>query len=582
MASYTIKSGDTLSRIAQQYGTTVSALQASNPTITDPNKIYAGQTLNIGTTTPAVGNVSTVANTMPTTATNTAGNQALLDELKRQLELKQSQLSQAQTLGYTPTQNLNIDPNTSQVLAPTSGTSDTSDYRKVLQDLITQQQTATKSYQDYLVGLPSATEQYETYKTKLGLPAKEQAVTSAQQQLTGIQGQVQDTENLLADLEKNIASRVGTYTSGTGMGLSQAQIARQQATEQKPLMSQLNELLRGQDVAQRGVTSAQTEASSARQQLIDMLNLASQDRTTQMEQAKIPLAQLESLAPLYQSLAEYQSPQEQLAQTIAQEQALKEAGLGSYAGGPDVIGTANTGFYQWNPDTKNYEQIVAPAPASSSGLTPNQQFNAAMDLSKFVATQTKQSQEIIRNANGINALWNDHLAGSEGLQSLNAISQAIITSYGKILDPGSVVRESEYARTPEGLSLVNKTVGWIEKMKRGGAGLTEGDLQEFVNAVNTLTTEAKKQVDAETQRAVEFGQRTGVDTTFIGGGYYSQPSTGGASNVKSVVEVPDNIAQGIQENLDAGNTLEEIRQGLASQFGRELGYGYLDKYMSAQ
>ena len=65
-ASYVIKSGDTLSAIAQRNGTTVSALMQANPNITDANKIYAGQSLNIptsistnaGTGTPVQGSQS--------------------------------------------------------------------------------------------------------------------------------------------------------------------------------------------------------------------------------------------------------------------------------------------------------------------------------------------------------------------------------------------------------------------------------------------------------------------------------------------------------------------------------------------
>jgi LysM repeat protein len=45
--SYQIKSGDTLSRIAQRYNTSVSALMKANTSITDANKIYAGRSLNI-------------------------------------------------------------------------------------------------------------------------------------------------------------------------------------------------------------------------------------------------------------------------------------------------------------------------------------------------------------------------------------------------------------------------------------------------------------------------------------------------------------------------------------------------------
>ena len=45
--TYLIKSGDTLSKIAQRYGTTVEKIMAANPYVTNKNKIYAGKTLQI-------------------------------------------------------------------------------------------------------------------------------------------------------------------------------------------------------------------------------------------------------------------------------------------------------------------------------------------------------------------------------------------------------------------------------------------------------------------------------------------------------------------------------------------------------
>ncbi len=44
---YTIRSGDTLSRIAQLYKTTVNHLIRLNPQINDPNRINTGDVLNI-------------------------------------------------------------------------------------------------------------------------------------------------------------------------------------------------------------------------------------------------------------------------------------------------------------------------------------------------------------------------------------------------------------------------------------------------------------------------------------------------------------------------------------------------------
>lgn len=45
--SYTIQPGDTLSEIAQRAGTSVQSLLAANPRISDPDRIYAGDTINL-------------------------------------------------------------------------------------------------------------------------------------------------------------------------------------------------------------------------------------------------------------------------------------------------------------------------------------------------------------------------------------------------------------------------------------------------------------------------------------------------------------------------------------------------------
>lgn len=67
-ATYTIKYGDTLSSIARNAGVSVQELQALNPTITDPNKIYAGRSITTKSGAPAPAPAPVVAPTVTPTA----------------------------------------------------------------------------------------------------------------------------------------------------------------------------------------------------------------------------------------------------------------------------------------------------------------------------------------------------------------------------------------------------------------------------------------------------------------------------------------------------------------------------------
>ena len=59
---YTVKSGDTLSKIAREYGTTVNNIVSLNPSITNPNLIYPGEqfTISINNNTSSSSLVYTV------------------------------------------------------------------------------------------------------------------------------------------------------------------------------------------------------------------------------------------------------------------------------------------------------------------------------------------------------------------------------------------------------------------------------------------------------------------------------------------------------------------------------------------
>jgi len=61
-----------------------------------------------------------------------------------------------------------------------------------------------------------------------------------------------------------------------------------------------------------------------------------------------------------------------------------------------------------------------------------------------------------------------------------AVDQALITIYNKMMDPTSVVRESEYARTPSDQALLNNLQGRAQKILTGGAGLTNSEREALI------------------------------------------------------------------------------------------------------
>lgn len=70
--------------------------------------------------------------------------------------------------------------------------------------------------------------------------------------------------------------------------------------------------------------------------------------------------------------------------------------------------------------------------------------------------------------------------------STNSSDQVIVTVLNKVLDPGSVVRESEYARTAEGQSVLSRLEGWAQKMKSGGAGISADERKSVMQTIEAL------------------------------------------------------------------------------------------------
>lgn len=72
-------------------------------------------------------------------------------------------------------------------------------------------------------------------------------------------------------------------------------------------------------------------------------------------------------------------------------------------------------------------------------------------------------------------------------KSYNYLDQAIVTLFNKLTDPNSVVRESEFARTPQGMALLSRAEAFASKIAKGGI-LNQQERQEALDAARIFAT----------------------------------------------------------------------------------------------
>ena len=106
-------------------------------------------------------------------------------------------------------------------------------------------------------------------------------------------------------------------------------------------------------------------------------------------------------------------------------------------------------------------------------------------------------------------------AKAGNLQNKVALDQALITMYNKLTDPNSVVRESEYARTAGNLPLANQFTGALQKLEKGGAGLTDSDREALVWGAKVIADERGKTYNTTLNQYKGLGKEYDIDEKLI-------------------------------------------------------------------
>lgn len=143
-------------------------------------------------------------------------------------------------------------------------------------------------------------------------------------------------------------------------------------------------------------------------------------------------------------------------------------------------------------------------PSQTGQVTPSQRFNMERTLRREWNTlsqnwRTMKGQIATMEAGMEAAKRGDKAAGA----------QAVLVTFQKILDPTSVVRESEYARSAEGQSILNQIKGALDRYQNGGVGVIVPELDKFYQLGKRMVEKAGAELPVVRQQfeqnAVEYG-----------------------------------------------------------------------------
>lgn len=237
MATITIQKGQTLSGIAKQQGTTVDALLKANPSIKNPNLIYAGSALSL----PEAPK--------PTPVAPGASGSAPVAPVAPSIPVT-TRVDQISSPGTSPVPVKNT-------LYGADVPSNTSLLEKYRSDLglntaLKSMQDSQTSYLDTLKNLPKKSDLYKTERTTRG-------IDQMQTNLQSLDDRLAKMEEAINASEKDIRDR----TIQSGGLVTESQTQRLVASEKNPLIDEYRKLLSERNQLANKLGVADTSAKDA-------------------------------------------------------------------------------------------------------------------------------------------------------------------------------------------------------------------------------------------------------------------------------------------------------------------------------
>ena len=134
----------------------------------------------------------------------------------------------------------------------------------------------------------------------------------------------------------------------------------------------------------------------------------------------------------------------------------------------------------------DYQAMVAsrtraPRDERPKGLTPAVELQQTRSLQADWDKASKEVRKLASEYGNMRDAYEQYAANPNNAGARNVATQVIINAFNTMIQPNSVVRESEYARTEEGVAYLDRVEAYLAKIIRGGSVIPDSELKALVD-----------------------------------------------------------------------------------------------------
>jgi hypothetical protein len=126
-------------------------------------------------------------------------------------------------------------------------------------------------------------------------------------------------------------------------------------------------------------------------------------------------------------------------------------------------------------------ETARPSDDRPKGLTPTAALQQTRALQADWEKASKDVRKLASEYGNMRDAYEQYAANPNNAGARNVATQVIINAFNTMIQPNSVVRESEYARTEEGVAYLDRVEAYLAKITRGGSVIPDSELKALVD-----------------------------------------------------------------------------------------------------